>query len=114
MAIHPQQLQEIRGIIVSAMRKKQLRICSKGHRYYKSSDCPTCPVCQSEAKPTEGFLALLKAPARRALASASISTLEELARFSEEEVLNLHGMGPTSMPILKQALADAGLKFRDD
>jgi hypothetical protein len=54
---------------------KQLKICSKGHRFYKSSDCPTCPVC-------------------------------------EKEILELHGVGKTSIPILLNALASKELTFR--
>ncbi len=30
--------------------KGTLRVCPKGHKYYKSSDCPTCPVCESHRK----------------------------------------------------------------
>jgi predicted RecB family nuclease len=88
---------------------KSLRICEKGHRYYKSSDCPTCPVCAQEAKPTEGFMAGLSAPAQRALAAAGINTLQQLAKKSEADILALHGMGPASIPKLRQALAKAGL-----
>jgi predicted RecB family nuclease len=90
---------------------KSLRICPNGHRYYKSSDCPTCPVCAQEAKPTEGFMAGLSAPAQRALAGAGITTLQQLAKHSEASILQLHGMGPASLPRLRQALKDAGLAF---
>jgi predicted RecB family nuclease len=90
---------------------KSLRICEKGHRYYKSTDCPTCPVCAQEAKPTEGFMAGLSAPAQRALAGAGINTLQQLAKKSEADVLGLHGMGPASIPRLREALANAGLSF---
>ncbi len=40
--------------------EKTLRTCEQGHEYYKSSDCPTCPVCEKERKPKEGFLSLLQ------------------------------------------------------
>lgn len=90
---------------------KSLRICEKGHRYYKSSECPTCPLCAQEAKPTEGFMAGLSAPAQRALAGAGIATLQQLAKKSEVDVLALHGMGPASIPRLRDALAAAGLSF---
>jgi DNA-directed RNA polymerase alpha subunit len=53
----------------------------------------------------------LSAPARRALAGAGIVTLDDLARHTEAEVLALHGMGPASIPTLRQALAEAGLAF---
>jgi len=42
-------------------QKKTLRTCAKGHQYYKSSDCPTCPICEEERKPQVGFLAALVA-----------------------------------------------------
>jgi hypothetical protein len=93
------------------MPAKILKICDRGHKFYKSSDCPTCPICASEDKPESGFLSLLSAPARGALVHAAISTLTELSKHSEQEILNLHGVGPKTLPILRQALRDAGLAF---
>lgn len=93
------------------LKLKTLRICEHGHRYYKSSDCPTCPICAQEAKPTAGFMAGLSAPAQRALTGAGIETLQQLAEKSEADILALHGIGPASMPGLRQALAAAGLTF---
>jgi len=90
---------------------KNIKICSEGHKYYKSSDCPTCPICEQERKPKDGFLSLIPAPARRALENKGIFTLDELAQFTEKEILKLHGMGPGSMPKLRKALEDAGLSF---
>jgi hypothetical protein len=74
--------------------KSSLRVCENGHRYYKSSDCPTCPVCEQERKPDKGFLSLIAAPARRALESAGIKTPEQLARYSEAELLKFMAWGP--------------------
>ncbi|MEO8171919.1 MAG: RNA polymerase alpha subunit C-terminal domain-containing protein [Sediminibacterium sp.] len=91
--------------------QKTLRTCKQGHRYYKSSDCPTCPVCEEERKPTDGFLSVLSAPARRALENKGITTVKKLSTFTEAEILSLHGMGPGSMPKLKNALKNAGLVF---
>jgi len=90
---------------------KTLKTCPKGHRFYKSSDCPTCPVCEAERKPTGGFLLLLSAPARRALEHEGITTLQSLAKYREKEILALHGMGPSSMPKLREALKTEGLAF---
>jgi predicted RecB family nuclease len=92
--------------------KGELRICKKGHHYYKSSDCPACPVCERERKPQDGFLALLSAPARRALENKKITTLERLSKCSEAEILSLHGIGPSSIPKLKKALQASGLSFK--
>lgn len=91
-----------------------LRICEKGHKFHKSSDCPTCPICEAERKPQEGFLSLLSAPARRALENNGISTLEGLAKYSEKEILKFHGMGKSSLPKLKKALLEQGLSFKDN
>lgn len=89
-----------------------LRTCKKGHQFYKSSSCPTCPVCEQERKPKDSFLALISAPARRALEREKISTIVELAKWTEEEILNLHGMGPSTLPKLKKVLKQGGLSFR--
>lgn len=94
------------------MKKGSLKICINGHRFYKSSDCPTCPICEQERKPEEGFLSLLSAPARRALENAGIKTLDQLAKRSEAEILELHGMGPSSIPKLRKTLKSEGYSFR--
>ena len=92
--------------------KKQLKTCPEGHQFFKSSDCPTCPVCEAARKPKDSFLTLLAAPARRALENNGIKTLKQLAAYSEAEILKLHGMGPGSMPKLRAALEAAGLSFK--
>jgi predicted RecB family nuclease len=91
---------------------KTLRTCPKGHTYHKSSDCPTCPQCEAEKKPKDGFLAQLSAPARRALESIGATTVKKLAKHTKEEIMQLHGMGPSSLPKLKKALTDEGLSFK--
>ncbi|ACM11632.1 RNA polymerase alpha subunit C-terminal domain-containing protein [Bacillus paranthracis] len=92
--------------------EKTLRTCEKGHEYYKSSDCPTCPTCEKEKKPQTGFLSLLSSPARNALEQHGIHTIEELSKYSEKEILKLHGMGPASLPKLRKALEESGLSFK--
>jgi len=92
--------------------KKTLRICKKGHRYYKSSDCPVCPICEEEKKPKNGFLALLSAPARRALENNGITSLQQLSKLTEDEILKFHGLGKASIPKLRKALSEKGLSFK--
>ena len=91
---------------------KNLRKCPNGHSYYKSSDCPTCPICEQEKSAQDGFLDFLGAPARRALVREGIASLQKLASYSEREILHLHGMGPGSLPTLRRALASQGLSFK--
>jgi DNA-directed RNA polymerase alpha subunit len=94
-------------------RSPTLRICNKGHKYYKSSDCPTCPICEQERKPKNNFLSELGAPARRALENSGITTLEQLSKLTESDVLKLHGMGPGSIPKLRKLLKESKLSFKN-
>ncbi len=93
---------------------KTLRTCKNGHKYYKSSDCPTCPVCEELRKPKDSFLLMLSAPARRALENNGITTLQELSAYSEKAILQFHGMGPGSIPKLRKTLTENGLRFKSD
>ena len=95
------------------MPEKRLKTCDRGHHFYKSSDCPTCPICAALDKPEGGFLSLLSGPARGALVEAGITTLEQLSQYSEREILKLHGVGPKSMPTLRLTLSDAGMAFAE-
>lgn len=91
---------------------KNLRTCDYGHQYYKSSDCPSCPICEKERKPDNGLLSLLGAPARRALEHNGITSLQQLSTYSEKEILLFHGKGPASLPKLRTVLMENGLTFK--
>ncbi len=91
---------------------KNRKVCANGHVFYKSSDCPTCPVCEAAKKPITGFLALLSGPARRALENANITTAAQLANKTEAEILQLHGMGKATIPILRSVLKSNKLLFK--
>ncbi len=88
------------------------RLCTQGHVFFKTSQCPVCPQCEKEREPTDAFLSLFYAPARRALENAGITTASELARHTQAEVMGLHGMGKASLPALLQALKSSGKKFK--
>ena len=62
--------------------------------------------------PTDLQSLKISQPAHRALAGAGIKTLAQLARHTEAEVLALHGIGPSALPILRTALKSAGLAFK--
>jgi DNA-directed RNA polymerase alpha subunit len=53
----------------------------------------------------------LAAPARRALAAAGIDSLEKLAKQTEQEVSDLHGIGANALETLKKLLQNKGLSF---
>jgi hypothetical protein len=90
------------------------RTCGQGHVYWKSSLCPVCPECEKARTPDADFLAAMGAPARRALEGAGLTTLARLSKWSEAEVLALHGLGPSSLPKLRAALKAEGRSFRKD
>ncbi|MCM3617688.1 hypothetical protein M3936_08850 [Sutcliffiella horikoshii] len=63
-------------------------------------------------KPTNSFLSKLSSPARNALIHEEIDTLQKLSTHTEKEILKLHGIGPSSLPILRKALGEEGLSFK--
>lgn len=54
----------------------------------------------------------LSGPALRALANAGITSMAQLAKWSEADVAALHGMGPSGIRALALALATEGRAFR--
>lgn len=89
---------------LAKQKEKTKKICKNGHVFYKSSNCPSCPKCEAANKSTKGFLALLSAPAQRALKEKGITSLKKLSHYSEKELLQLHGIGKSSIHILKKLL----------
>ena len=54
----------------------------------------------------------LSAPARRALSGAGYTRLEQLTQVPESDLKKLHGMGPTAIAALREALEERSLSFR--
>lgn len=52
------------------------------------------------------------APAMRALLNVNIKTLKDLSKWSEKDILKLHGIGPKSIPIWRKALKQKGMTFK--
>ncbi|MGD6871054.1 RNA polymerase alpha subunit C-terminal domain-containing protein [Sutcliffiella horikoshii] len=92
---------------------KREMVCEHGHKYYKSSDCPSCPTCNKENKPKASFLSKLSSPARNALIQKEVDTVQKLSKYTEKEILNFHGIGPASLPIMRASLEEEGLSFMD-
>ena len=53
----------------------------------------------------------ISAPAARALHSAGLTTLRQVADVPRDELAKLHGMGPKALGIIDAALAEHGLKL---
>ena len=100
------------GVII-LKAEKTLKVCEYGHEYYKSSDCPSCPTCDKENQPESGFLSKLSSPARSALVHEGIDTLDKLSKYTEKEILKLHGIGRASLPTMRASLEEAGLSFKE-
>ena len=64
-------------------------------------------------KSDAGFVDGLSAPARRALANAGYTRIEQFTELGEAEVARLHGMGPKGVELIRRALAAKGLSFSD-
>ncbi|MBI5668704.1 MAG: DNA-binding protein [Chloroflexi bacterium] len=53
-------------------------------------------------------------PARRALAGAGYTRLEQLTQVRESDLKLLHGIGPKALQVLREALHARGLAFADE
>lgn len=55
---------------------------------------------------------LLYKPATRALTTNGYQTLQQLAKKTEKEIADIHGIGPTTIVILKKEFKKHGLTFK--
>jgi DNA-directed RNA polymerase alpha subunit len=46
------------------------------------------------------------------LENNGVLTLEELAKRTEKEILEFHGIGKSALPVLRKALSEQGLTFQ--
>ncbi|USB33402.1 hypothetical protein [Paenibacillus sp. YPG26] len=56
----------------------------------------------------------LAKPAIRALTHAGLLNLEQISRRSENEIKQLHGIGPNALKLIRAALENKGLAFSED
>lgn len=62
--------------------------------------------------PNDFLKGVVAMPARRALEKEKIDSLEKLADYSEEELLQFHGFGKTTIQKLKIYMRDNGKSFK--
>lgn len=70
---------------------------------------------QSKVKPLDYIdtdIPNLGGPAQRALFNAGLTSISKLSKAKEQDVANLHGMGPSTMKVLKQTLKKQGKTFK--
>jgi predicted flap endonuclease-1-like 5' DNA nuclease len=63
------------------------------------------------ASSDEGLPTNIGQPATRALAGIGITKLRQLTRTTEADISKLHGVGPSAIKRLHEALARAGISF---
>ncbi|WP_165836469.1 DUF1801 domain-containing protein [Taibaiella soli] len=82
---------------------------------FRVAEDHTVADLKKQAKPAKSsgknFAASLSAPAQRALVYAGINTLKQLAKWKEADLLKLHGLGPGSLPKIREILAAEGLSL---
>ncbi len=59
-------------------------------------------------RPAGTPLPRIGAPASRALAAVGVTTLEQVAEWTEADLLALHGVGPFAVRVLREKLAERG------
>lgn len=52
--------------------------------------------------------------APRELQNAGIGSLQKASEHTEKELLDIHGVGPKAIRIMKEAMTDKGLHFREE
>jgi hypothetical protein len=67
---------------------------------------------KKQADQKNGDLPNIGAPATRALTGVGVRHLKQLTKYSEKDLLALHGVGPKAIGILRSALAERGLSFK--
>ncbi|MGH8881903.1 MAG: hypothetical protein ACRD0P_31900 [Stackebrandtia sp.] len=61
---------------------------------------------------TDDLPAAIGNPAKRALREAGVTSLRQVASWTADQLLDLHGVGPRAVTALTRALVDRGLSLR--
>jgi DNA-directed RNA polymerase subunit alpha len=66
----------------------------------------------SSATPNDPHFATLPARVRKSLGTIGVSSMEQLAKYSEDELLALEGLGEKAVQDIKEKIAQAGLSLK--
>ena len=61
-----------------------------------------------------GSLPNMGRPATAAPAQIGVRNVEDLAGYTEQEILALHGVGTNAIRILRPVMEEMGIRFRDE
>ena len=106
--ISEKELLAIHGVGPKAIRILREALDAKGLSFAE----PPKKAVKTKKSDSESDFPKLAAPAQRALAGAGYTSLEQLAKVSEDEIKNLHGIGPNVLKQLRAALEAKGLSFK--
>jgi uncharacterized protein YdhG (YjbR/CyaY superfamily) len=106
----PIPLNLIKKIVEFRVQQTELKAKLKSAKPKKATSKTAVPKKANE--PVQELLPSIPAPARRALANEGISNLKQLSRYSANQLLELHGMGPGSIPKIEEALKAEGLNLK--
>jgi predicted flap endonuclease-1-like 5' DNA nuclease len=118
-----EELAALRGFGPKALRTVEAAMREQGLAFDPASDKRAEPINRAMAEermrgvvePTgPSNLPNIGRPATSALAQIGVRNVEQLAGYSEKEMLALHGVGPKAIRILRPVMAEMGLSFRDD
>ena len=96
------------------MKRKASNKRSEGRRSLAAKPRTRLATDAQTAAIKDHFPRGLAQPALRALFAAGFTSLEQLTKVSERQLLDLHGMGPNALKTLRTALVAKGLTFRCD
>ena len=117
-----EELAALRGFGPKAFRTVEAAMADAGLQFDPDSDKRAEPVNRAMAEermknvvePTgPSNLPNIGRPATVALAQIGVRNVEQLADYTEQEILDLHGFGPKAIRILKPVMAEMGVSFRD-
>lgn len=82
------------------------------HRAPRQLAARLTAIVESPTQPGSDLPAAIGKPATRALATAGVTTLDQVATRTKADLLALHGVGPKAVRILADTLAEKGTSLR--
>ena len=90
----------------------RFRLGELGAKRGAKTKCDSAKVAEFDYSALAPQFRVLSKPAQRALINAGLTTLSRVAAKTEKQILELHGFGPSSLPRVRKALAERGLRFK--
>jgi predicted flap endonuclease-1-like 5' DNA nuclease len=118
-----EELAALRGFGPKAFATVQAAMDAAGLTFDPASDKRAVPINRAMAEERmngvvepvgPSNLPNIGAPATRALAQIGVRNVEQLAAYTEEEILALHGVGPKAIRLLRPVMDETGVTFRDE